>query len=160
MVPILLFPIKLLWGYTPFFKHTQMIPNEDKHWLVVWIPLKILVSWDYYYQYMENMFQTTNQNIYFPPCPTNIHHRRIQPFTKFRPVWLTPLLLGKFQLLEINHGMGDKNRWMWVNWSIYQTIHPKSAKYQTQKRTKITKFGNWSVLWPLLHKLVYNHISL
>ena len=121
---------------------------------------KILVSWDYYCQYMENMFQTTNQNIYFPPCPTNIHHRRIQPFTKFRPVWLTPLLLGKFPLLEINHGMSDKNRWMWVNWSIYQTINPKSAKYQTQKRTKITKFGNWSVLWPLLHKLVYNLISL
>jgi hypothetical protein len=45
----------------------QVVHRHKLHWLVVYIPLwKILVSWDYYAQYMEKyiMFQTTNQYIY------------------------------------------------------------------------------------------------
>ena len=45
----------------------QVVHRHKLHWLVVYLPLwKILVSWDYYAQYMEKykMFQTTNQYIY------------------------------------------------------------------------------------------------
>ena len=115
-------------------KWSQMKTNTGWWFESLW---KILVSWDYYYQYMENMFQTTNQNIYFPPCPTNIHHRRIQPFTKFRRVWLTPLLLGKFPLLKINHGMGDKNRWMWVNWSIIKRQIQSQPNIKPKKELRL-----------------------
>ena len=45
-----------VWTYTIRYQH---------HWLVVSTPLKSMkVSWDYYSQYMEKMFQTTNQIIY------------------------------------------------------------------------------------------------
>ena len=70
--------------------------------------------------------------------------RRMPAFTKFHrygfPLfcWTNP-----YSLLEINHDMGDRNRWMWICKLIYvsPSINPKSAKYQTQKKPKIIKSG-------------------
>jgi len=46
-------------SFCRLYTHTYIL-----YWFVVSTPLKNMkVSWDYYSQYMENMFQTTNQYI-------------------------------------------------------------------------------------------------
>ena len=62
----------------------------SKYWLVVYLPLwKILVSWDYYSQYMEKqkMFQTTNQNMI---CFHDVHlHQHFESTALFNSAsWL------------------------------------------------------------------------
>ena len=50
-------------SYHPKIDKRLKIMMSNDNWLVVWTPLKILVNWDDYSQYMGNkrMFQTTNQ---------------------------------------------------------------------------------------------------
>ena len=55
--------------------HYHPILHLNHNWLVVSTPLKILVSWDYYSEYMEShkkMFQTTNRIILVVDEASNI----------------------------------------------------------------------------------------